>query len=71
MSLSAAVTGVFSSRTEFSDAVLPQRERISLRLGLTSLLTRKLYAEPTVSFDLTGPGSSVTVGVSLPYTSSP
>lgn len=46
----------------------PARERFSLQLGLTSLLTENLYIAPTMSFGLNGPGSHSSLGVSLPYT---
>ncbi len=71
LTISAAVSGVFTGATSFDNAELRQRELFSLRLGLTSLLTENLYVEPTVSFGLNGPGNSVVFGVSLPYTFTP
>lgn len=71
LTVSASVAGVFTPRTAFSRAVLLARERYSLQLGLTSLLAKGLYIEPTVSFGLNGPGSNVTLGVNLPYTFMP
>ena len=71
LTVSTSVAGIFTPRTEFSRAVLLSRERYSLQLGLTSLLAKGLYIEPTVSFGLNGPGSNVTFGVNLPYTFMP
>ncbi len=71
LTISAAVSGVFTGATSFDNAELRQRESFSLSLGLTSLLTENLYIEPTVSFGLNGPGNSVVFGVSLPYTFTP
>jgi hypothetical protein len=68
LSLSTSVSGVFTAETTFSHVVLRARQRFSLQLGLTALLTARLYIEPTVSFGLNGPGDTVTIGVSLPYT---
>jgi len=68
LTLSTAVSGLFTRRTTFSNAVLPSRERFSLLLGLTSQLRKDLYIESIVSYELTGTGSNVTLGVSLPYT---
>ena len=68
LTLSTAVSGLFTRRTTFSNAVLPSRERFSLQLGLTSQLRKDLYIEPTISYELTGTGSNITLGVSLPYT---
>ena len=69
--LSTAVSGLFTSATGFKAAALRQRDRFSLRFGLTSFLTEGLYVEPTVSFGLNDPGNSVVFGLSLPYTFEP
>ena len=68
LSLSTSVSGIFTSETTFTNAILQARKRFSLQLGLTALLKEGLSIEPTVSFDLNGPGDNVTIGVSLPYT---
>lgn len=68
LSLSASVAGTFTAETTFAQAMLRARKRFSLQLGLTALLKEGLPIEPTVSFDLNGPGDTVTLGVSLPYT---
>jgi hypothetical protein len=67
LALSMGVTGFFTSRTTFSNAVLPSQEQYSLQFGVTSLLHERLYVEPTVTFSLNGP-STVTLGLSIPYT---
>ena len=71
LTLSAAVSGVFDSRTSFDNAVLDQRERFSLRFGLTTLVSDDLYVEPLVSFGLNGDEANVTLGLSVPYTFTP
>lgn len=66
--LSTAISGLLSPRTTFASAMLPSMERYSLQFGLTSLLTERLYIEPTVSFGLNGTSSDVAFGISIPYT---
>lgn len=70
LAISNSVTGVFTTRTTFSNPLLPSlpaQELFSWRFALTALITEKLYAEPSVSFALNGP-SNVTMGVNFPYT---
>ena len=71
LTLSTAVSGLFTSATSFDNAKLRQRERYFLQFGLTSYLTKGLYIEPTVSFGLNDPGNSVVFGLSMPYTFTP
>jgi hypothetical protein len=78
LTLNAAVLGTFTRRAQFQTALaptgrritllLPSRERLSLQIGLTSLITKKFYIEPNVNFSLTGTGSDTSVGLNLPYT---
>ena len=68
LTISTAVSGLFSGETQFEAATLLRQENYSLQLGLTSYLAPGLYIEPTVSFGLSGPGNSVAFGVTLPYT---
>lgn len=76
LTLNGSVSGFFTRRTKFESTIagqdvrgfLSSQERLSLQLGLTSLLTENLYIEPSVSFGLTGTGSNAAVGVSIPYT---
>jgi hypothetical protein len=67
LTISASVAGVFTGRTRFDDAELRQQEVFSLQLGLTAWLARGLYIEPTVSFGLSDPSNSFSLGVNLPY----
>lgn len=70
LALNASVIGVFTSAKSFTTPIpiqLRSNETISLRLGLTAYISESLYVEPSVEFSLTEP-SSVTLGVSLPYT---
>lgn len=71
LTLSTAVSGVFTTRTRFGNITFPSSEQYSIQFGLTSLLTNKLYIEPVVSFGLSGVGSDVSFGVNLPYTFNP
>lgn len=41
---------------------------LSLQFGLTALLLKNLYVEPSVSFGLNGRGHSLAVGVTMPCT---
>jgi excisionase family DNA binding protein len=68
LTLSTAVSGLFSFETEFDNATLRAQELFSLQFGLTSWLAKGLYIEPTVSFGLNGPGDSFALGVTVPYT---
>ncbi len=68
LTLSTAVSGLFTGETAFDNATLRQQELFSLQFGLTSWLAKGLYIEPTVSFGLNGPGDSFAIGVTVPYT---
>jgi Helix-turn-helix domain len=68
LTISMALSGLFTAATRFDNATLRQTERFSLQLGLTSWLGKGLYIEPTVSIGLSGPGNSLALGVTLPYT---
>jgi hypothetical protein len=68
VTISTSFSGIFTGDTEFDNAILRSRERYSLQFCLTSFLTKGLYIEPTVSFDLNGTNPKVAVGVNLPYT---
>ncbi|MBA2492016.1 MAG: hypothetical protein H0V34_10040 [Gammaproteobacteria bacterium] len=71
LSISTAFTGRFTGDTEFDRVTLRSREQYSLRFGLTSILTKSLSIEPSVSFNLAGTSPNVTVGINLPYTFQP
>jgi excisionase family DNA binding protein len=71
LTLSTAVSGLFTGASGFDNAKLRQQELFSLEFGLTSWLAEGLYIEPTVSFGLNGPGDSFALGVTLPYTFGP
>ena len=68
LTLSTAVSGLFTRETAFDNATLREQELFSLQFGLTSWLAEGLYIEPTVSFGLNGPGDSFAFGVTVPYT---
>ncbi|MGH8503077.1 MAG: helix-turn-helix domain-containing protein [Gammaproteobacteria bacterium] len=71
LSISTAFSGRFTGDTEFDRVTLRSREQYSLRFGLTSILTKNLSVEPSVSFNLAGTSPNVTVGINLPYTFQP
>ncbi len=68
LTLSTSVSGVFSRAARFSAAELRRNEDFSLQFGLTSWLAKGLYIEPSVAFNLNGPGDSFVFGLTLPYT---
>lgn len=61
------MSGVFSGATDFTNATLRRQDAYSLSFSLTSWLAKGLYVEPSVSFGLSGPGSSVAFGVTVQY----
>jgi excisionase family DNA binding protein len=67
LTISTAVSGVFTGDTRFPNATLLGQDIYSLQLGLTSWLAAGLYIEPSVSFALSGPGNSVAFGLTMPY----
>jgi len=68
LAISMAVSGLFTgAATTLDDRRLRQPGTFAARFGVTSWLARGLYIEPSVSFALTGPGSSFAFGVTLPY----
>ena len=68
LTLSTSVSGVFSREADFTAASLRNNEFFSLQFGLTSWLANGLYIEPTVAFNLNGPGDSFVFGLTVPYT---
>lgn len=66
LTLNTSVTGSFVAETEYTTMSLPEDQRLTLNIGLTSLLGRRFYVEPTLSFDLTGTGRNVSFGLNLP-----
>lgn len=71
LTLSSALTGVFTGESTFTSATLRRRESFNLQFGLTTLLSSGFYIEPTVSFSLNGVGNDVVLGLSMPYTFQP
>lgn len=68
LSLSNSLSGLWTFGTTFANAKLYSLHQLSLQFGLTALVIKNLYVEPSVSFGLNGPGHSVAVGVTVPYT---
>ncbi len=71
LTLSTSVSGVFNRAATFTAASLRRNENFSLQFGLTSWLAKGLYIEPSVAFNLNGPGDSFVFGITVPYTFSP
>lgn len=67
VAISLAVAGAFAKTTALDGTTSRRPSLFSARFGLTAWLARGLYVEPSVSFGLTGPGDTVTFGVTLPY----
>ncbi len=67
VAISMAVSGAFARTTTLDGATVRRPSIFSARFGLTAWLAQGLYIEPSVSFGLTGPGDTVTFGVTLPY----
>lgn len=69
LAISMAVSGLFTGATTTLDqTTFRQPGTFGARFGVTSWLAKGLYIEPSVSFALTGPGSSFAFGVTFPYT---
>jgi excisionase family DNA binding protein len=68
LALSMALSGAFTSATSFPNAELRRQDGYSLRFGLTSWLARRIYIEPSVSFNLSGPADGFAFGIAVPYT---
>jgi len=67
VAISMAVSGLFAGTTTVDNATLRSSALISGRFGLTMSLAEGLYIEPSVSFGLSGPGTSFAFGVTMPY----
>lgn len=62
LTIGTSVSGIFPQ------GATQTRKQFSLQLGLTSLLSKDLYIEPSVSFGLNRTASDVTLGASIVYT---
>jgi len=71
LSLTTAVSGVFTDEAKFDNAKLEQDEQFNLQLALTSLLDEHLSIEPSVTFGLNDPGSLFIFGLRVPYSFRP
>lgn len=67
IAISTAASGVFTKAALKTDVATGRAETFILRFALTSALARGLYIEPSVSIGLSGPGQSLTLGVTVPY----
>lgn len=65
LSLSGAVSAVFTAATTFPNAKLRQQDSYSLGFGLTSRVSQSVYLEPAVSLDLGGPADGFAFGLSV------
>ncbi|HEX9727021.1 MAG TPA: hypothetical protein VGA37_00780, partial [Gemmatimonadales bacterium] len=67
VTMSMAVSGVFTGATTLDRSRTRQPDVFSGRLGVTSWLRKGLYIEPSVSFALNGPADSFAFAVTMPY----
>ena len=68
LAISMGVSGVFTGAAAAVDETrVRQPGTFAARFGVTSWLAKGLYIEPSMSFALTGPGSSFAFGMTLPY----
>jgi hypothetical protein len=68
LTLSTAVSGLFSWETEFSNhLVLESDQEFSMRLGLTRATGWGPYFEPSVTWGLNDAGNFVILGLSMPW----
>jgi excisionase family DNA binding protein len=67
LTMSMAVSGVFTGATTLDRSRTRQPDVFSGRLGVTSWLRKGLYIEPSVSFALNGPADSFAFAVTMPY----
>lgn len=65
--VNSAVSGTFNSETAFDNAFIRQNEIFTLRTGLTARISRNLFVQPSVSYQLNGVGNAVTFGLNFPY----
>lgn len=65
--LNSAVSGTINSETAFDNAFIRQNEIFTLRTGLTARISRNLFVQPSVSYQLNGAGNAVTFGLNFPY----
>lgn len=65
LAISTVASGAFIRATVEDNS--RRADFFSLRLALTSALARGLYIEPSVTFGLSGPGQSLAMGVTIPY----
>ena len=68
LTLNTALTGIFSSETEFGDTRLRRSETFNLLFGMTARVARSLYLQPSVGFRLNGPGNAMVLALNIPYT---
>jgi hypothetical protein len=64
LSLSGAVSAVFTGASRAPDADLRQQDAYGLGFGLTARVSRRIYLEPAVSLTLGGPADGFSFGLS-------
>lgn len=68
VAISMAVSGSFARTTTPDGQTFRSPSSFGARFGVTTSIARGLYLEPAVTFGLTGPGDTVSFGITLPYT---
>lgn len=66
VALGGQVIGSFRNHGVTPSGVRPSREQYRLQLGLTYLVSRRVFAEPTVTIGLGGAAPDVAFGLSVP-----
>jgi hypothetical protein len=66
VALGGRILGSFRNLQETASGFRPPREQYRLQLGLTYLVTRRIFAEPTVTMGLGTAAPDVVFGLSLP-----
>jgi excisionase family DNA binding protein len=67
LALTGQLSGTYGTYRAPTGGAPPPRERYQLRLGVTQVLTPRLYVEPTVSIGLGGDSPDFSLGLSIPY----
>ncbi len=65
--LNSAISGAFNAESVFENAFIRQSSIFTLRTGFTARISRNLFVQPSVSYQLNGPGNAVTFGINFPY----
>ncbi len=68
LTVGTSVSGIFPLGTTSDNSLAQAKKQFGLQFGLTALLTKDLYIDPSVTFGLNRTASDVTFGASIVYT---